>query len=257
MWNWSARLTVCAVLVATVACGNPFGRQYEYEEQVYLGVDGAASVVVDASVPALVALRKMPLDPAPRARVDRDLVRRLFSTAGCHEVRVGQPRVRQGRHFVQVRLTAPTVAALSECAPLAWSTYRFERVGSEIHYEQIVGAGANGDPGPVNWTGQELVAFKLHLPSRILFHNVRRLEDGGPGEPGRGNILTWEQRLSDRRAGQPLRLEVRMDSESILYRTLWLFAGAFVAAVGVLVLLIWITIRRARRRGRPVQPRVA
>jgi hypothetical protein len=39
-----------------------------------------------------------------------------------------------------------------------------------------------------------------------------------------------------------------MDSESILYRTLWLFAGAFAAAVLVLVTLIWLTMRRARRR---------
>ena len=37
-----------------------------------------------------------------------------------------------------------------------------------------------------------------------------------------------------------------MDSQSILYRTLWLFAGAFVAAVVVLMLLIWWTMRRAK-----------
>jgi hypothetical protein len=40
-----------------------------------------------------------------------------------------------------------------------------------------------------------------------------------------------------------------MDAESILYRTLWLFAGAFLAAVLVIVGLVWLTIRRARRRG--------
>ena len=36
-----------------------------------------------------------------------------------------------------------------------------------------------------------------------------------------------------------------MDKESILYRTLWLFALAFVAAVAVLGGLIWLTMRRA------------
>jgi hypothetical protein len=35
-----------------------------------------------------------------------------------------------------------------------------------------------------------------------------------------------------------------MDSQSILHRTLWLFAGAFVAAVTVLALLIWFTVRK-------------
>lgn len=241
------------VAVLLTACSNPFVRQYEYEEQLYLGVDGAASVVIDASVPALVALRNIPLDPEPRARVDRETVRKLFANAGCSDVRVGQPWVRHGRHFVQVRLVAASVEALHACAPLSWSTYQFSRSGGEIHFEQVVGAPAGGNVGGVNWTGAELVAFKLHLPSRILFHNVKRLEDGSTGAPTRGNILTWEQRLSDRLAGQPVRIEVRMDQESILYRTLWLFAGAFVAAVATLLLAIWFIIRRGRRRGSPTQ----
>jgi preprotein translocase subunit SecG len=35
-----------------------------------------------------------------------------------------------------------------------------------------------------------------------------------------------------------------MSSQSILHRTLWLFAGAFAAAVLVLVALIWWAMRR-------------
>jgi hypothetical protein len=35
-----------------------------------------------------------------------------------------------------------------------------------------------------------------------------------------------------------------MDSQSILHRTLWLFGGAFLAAVVVLALLIWFTVRK-------------
>ena len=38
-----------------------------------------------------------------------------------------------------------------------------------------------------------------------------------------------------------------MDATSILYTTIWLFVGAFAAAVLVLVLLIWMTVRRGRR----------
>jgi hypothetical protein len=113
-----------------------------------------------------------------------------------------------------------------------------------------VGDVKDGDPGRVNWDGREIVAFKLHLPSRVVYHNVKRLEDGETGAPERGNILTWEQRLSDRRANSPIEMEVRMDSASILYRTLWLFASAFAGAVVVLGSLIWITIRRAKRRRR-------
>ena len=60
--------------------------------------------------------------------------------------------------------------------------------------------------------------------------------------------MTWEQRLSDRLAGAPIAIEVRTETESILFRTVSLFAGAFVAAVIVLILLIWWTIRRGRQR---------
>ena len=39
-----------------------------------------------------------------------------------------------------------------------------------------------------------------------------------------------------------------MDSQSILHRTLWLFGGAFAAALAVLAFLIWFTMRKGRRR---------
>ena len=98
----------------------------------------------------------------------------------------------------------------------------------------------------MNWDGSELVAFKLHLPSRIRLHNVKKL-DGANGDAERGNILTWEQTLADRRAGKPIDMDVRMDSTSILYTTLWLFAGAFAAAVLVLVRSSGSRFRRGRK----------
>lgn len=244
---WERWLAAVAIVAAAAGCHtNPFGRQYEYEEQLYLAVDGSATTVIDASIPALVALRGLPIDPSPRVQVDRDQIRRLYSVAGCSDVRVGQPWIRRGRRFVQIRVSAADVRQFHACAPLAWSDYVFQNDGDLIHYRQTVGRAAGGDPGAAGWTGDELVAFKLHLPSRIVDHNVKRIEDGSNGTIERGNILTWEQRLSDRRAGTPVSIDVHMGAESILYRTLWLFAGAFAAAVAVLATIIWVTMRRAK-----------
>jgi hypothetical protein len=234
----------------TAACGVSFGREYEYEEQLYLSVDGSASVVIDASIPALVALRGLPLDPSPRARFDSLALRHLYEAQGCDVLRVGSPWMRHGRRFVQVRLAAADVDTLGRCGPLSWSTYRFTRDGDTIDFRQRVSGVAAGDPGQPNWTGGELVAFRMHLPSKITYHNVRRLSDNSPGEADRGNILTWEQRLGDRRADKPIDMHVQMEAQSIFYRTLWLFAGSFLAAVVVLVALIWWTVRKGRRQAR-------
>lgn len=248
-----AGLALLSVVLLTVSCAGPLGRQYEYEERLYLSVDGAATVILNASVPALVALRGLALDPDPSARLDRQTVRSVFEAEACQVTSVGQPWRRDGRRFVQVRIEAEDVRALSSCGALDWSVYGFELEGVDrelIRFRQAIGAPSGGDPGDVEWTGRELVGFKLHLPSRIEYHNVRRLEDGEAGEPERGNILTYEQRLSDRRAGTPIAIDVLMGSKSILYSTLLLFAGAFVAAVATLTVVIWLTVRRGRKQAR-------
>lgn len=242
-----ATMLICLAL-GGASCANPLARQYEYDEQTYLEIDGSATVVMSASVAALVALRGVTLDPDPQARISSDDVRAVFEGAGCEVERVSRPWRRNGRRYVQARLRVNDVRKAGACAALAWSAYGFDVTPGQIKYTQVVGAPYGAVPAGVNWDGSELVAFKLHLPSRVTYQNVRRLSDGEPGETERGNILTWEQRLSDRLAGAPVAMEVRTDAESILYRTVTLFAGAFAAAVVVLVLLIWWTIRRGRIR---------
>ena len=92
------------------------------------------------------------------------------------------------------------------------------------------------DPG---WTGNELVAFKMHIPSRVLFENAT-------SNVQRGNIVVWEQLLTDRLAGVPIDVEVQMESESILRHTLLLFGATIVAAAATFAAAIWWVIRRGR-----------
>lgn len=239
---------VAVVALVAASCANPLARQYEYDEQTYLETDGSATVVLSASVASLVALRGLPLDPSPDARLTSDDVRRVFEAAGCVVERAARPWRRAGRRFVQARIHVDDVRTASSCGVLAWSAYGFDAAPEQIRYTQTVSAPSGAAPAGVSWDGSELVAFKLHLPSRVTYQNVRRLEDGEPGSVERGNILTWEQRLTDRLAGVPVAMEVRTDSQSILYHTVTLFAGAFVAAVILLIVLIWFTIRRGRAR---------
>jgi hypothetical protein len=237
---------LCTALAAflSTSCGSGgFFRQYEYEEEMYLSLDGSATMYVNGSLAALNALRGTNFDTTS-SRIDRDAVRAYYTAPGVRVTSVTQSR-RSGRRFVHLRLLVDDVRTLGSTKPFSWSTYRFDRVGEQFVYRQTVAArssGSAGSAGGAGWNGRELVAFRLHLPSKIEFHNTKR-------DIGRGNILVWEQPLTDRLHGVPIELEARMQSQSILYRTLWLFGLTFVAVAFVFVVIIWWVLRR----GQPAQ----
>lgn len=229
-------LALVAALAASACGGGILKPEYEYEEELYLSLDGSAEVNVNTSIAALVALRGADLDADPRARVDRERLRALFSGPG---VAVSTPTFsrREGRRFVHVRVTVSDLRQLSRVAPLAWSTYRFDRKGDTFQYRQVVGAPA-ATAAAGRWTGSEIVAFRLHVPSEINWHNTpsHKVE--------RGNILVWTQPLADRLKGEPVDLEVHMQPATILYTTLTLFASTIVAAAAAFALVIWWVTRR-------------
>ncbi len=250
MSSFGRAILLSALIVAvagSVACkGGILGKQYEYEEDLYLSLDGTATLVVNSSFAALAALRGIDVDVDPAARPDLDKIRAAYQSPITQVTRISPPWHRAGRRFVQVRLTVLDVRQLSEVAPFSWSRYTLAAKNGHHVFEQQVGASAlkRGTLQKVGWNGSELVAFRVHLPSRILSHNARDLETDEPSETKRGNILAWEQHLADRLDGAPLDIQVEVDSQSILYRTLWLFGGAFLAAVTVLAGLIWFAIRK-------------
>ena len=223
------------------ACGGGgLVKYYEYEEDVYLSIDGSATIYLNASIPALVNLRGMDLDVRPTANVDRAKVRRLFTTGATRVTRVSRWR-RFGRQFVQVRMTVDDIRKLGSSPPFSWATYQLDRRDGLVVYRQRVGAPAGRPVGDVGWKGNELIAVRLHLPSRILYHNA------GAGNLKRGNILVWEQPLTERQAGTPLDIEARIEETSILYSTLLLFAASGALALLVLAAIIWWVIKKGRQ----------
>jgi hypothetical protein len=258
MLRWrrvAARALLFAIVGAcSTACGtgNLFGKRYEYEEDLTLDLDGAAVLTINASIPALVALRGLPLDLSSGV-VDREKLRAAYRSPTTEVLRVSRPWRRNGRRYVQIRVRTKDVRKLSEAPPFAWSRYELSATGEERIYRQTVGASAlrPGTLTNVGWDGSELVAFRLHLPSRILEHNSRDVETDETNTVQRGNIVAWEQHLADRLDGKPIQIVVRMGGQSILYRTLWLFASAFGAALLALAGLIWWAVRKgasAKRR---------
>jgi len=224
----------CAI--ASMACSGGLFKQYEYEEDVYLSLDGSATVYVNGSLAALNALRGARFDTSPTARFSGDQVRRFFSTPVTHVVSVNSSR-RDNRRFAHVRLDVADIRQLSAAAPFAWSQYHFALEDGLFAYRQTIGAAAGSEPPDVHWSGNEIVAFRLHLPSTIV--------DQPPGaRHERGNILVWEQPLSDRLEGRPLVLSARIETQSILARTLLLFGATACAALAALAVVVWWIARR-------------
>ena len=242
--------------------------QYEYEEETYLSLDGTATVYVNSSIPALNALRGSQFDTNPNATIDRAAITSFFerpvadggpeappaAAPGAAAPRLRVTRVtfshRNDRLYVHVRLSVDDVRQLEAAAPFAWSTYAFAQDGGLMVYRQRLGAAtphaqaATNQTG-ANWTGNELVAFRMHIPSKVAYHNA------GADNLRRGNILVWEQPLRDRLAGAPLEIEARMETQSILYRTLWLFLGTIGAVALMFAAVVWWVAKGgARTRAR-------
>jgi hypothetical protein len=230
-----------AAVLAISACGGAgLVKHYEYDEDIYLSTDGSATIYLNASLPALVSLRGMDLDVRPTANVDRAQVRRLFSSEATRVTRVSRWR-RFGRQFVQVRMAVDDIAKLGSAAPFSWATYAVKRRDDLVVYRQQLGAAAGKSVGDVGWKGSELIAVRVHLPSRVRYHNA------GAGNLKRGNILVWEQGLTDRQAGKPLEIEAHIEQTSILSSTLMLFAVSGLLALLVLAALIWWVVRKGKR----------
>src|SRR6266568_9358544 len=118
-------LCVLGALCVLSSCGGAgVFRQYEYEEDVYLSLDGSATVYVNCSIPALNALRGTSFDVSPAARVDRSAVRDVYATPDTHVLRISSTR-RSNRRFVHVRVDVDDIRHLDRAAPFAWSSYRF------------------------------------------------------------------------------------------------------------------------------------
>jgi hypothetical protein len=226
-------------MVIAGSCQRSIFRQYEYEEEIYLKLDGSATVMVNSSIAALIALRGLDASADPQARPDRDKIRAFYASPAVQVTRVSPPWRRYGRRFIQIRMEVPDIRKLAQSPPLAWSTYQFSAKSQEYHYLQVWGASAGKAVPNVNWDGSEIVAVRMHLPSKIEFHNTKKID--------RGNIVGWEQPLKDRLAGKPLEMEVRMQTESILYRTLTIFGLALVAALALMAgIVMWV-----KKKGAP------
>ena len=210
-------------------------RQDQYEEEIYLRLDGSADGRRERVDRGAGRVARADLSTDPGVTIDRDKIRAFYQSPATRVTRVSRPWRRSGRRFIQVRVAterhshARRAPRRSPGRPTAWTSAAGSTSIARRWARRPASRLAN-----VGWNGDELVAVRMHVPSKIPYHNApsREIE--------RGNILGWEQPLRDRLAGKPLDIEVRMETDSILARTLTIFglsAAAALALLGAVVLL--------------------
>jgi hypothetical protein len=239
MFRGALMLAMIVMTLTVAGCDRLRRETFEYEEDLSLSINGSAIVTVSASEAALVALRGIDLRANLHDRPNRGALLAFFTGPGI-VMRTPTFSRRHGRRFVHMTLEVDDVRLLSRLKPFAWSTYRFDRDGDTLVFRQTVGPPSGRPVSNPGWTGAERVAFRIHVPSRVLYENATT-------DVERGNIVAWMQPLSQRLAGMPINLEVRMESQSILRNTLLLFVGTIVAAGLTFLVVIWWVVRRGRR----------
>lgn len=247
--KWTA-FGICVALAAIgalVGLRGPMLHTYEYQEDLYLSLDGSATLYLSSSLPALVALHGLDLPTSPKAPLDRAKLRTAFAGPGVSVSSISAWR-RHGRRFVTIRIDATEVTKLAGVPPFSTSRFEFGRVGAGYRLREQLGPPSGKPVGDVGWNGSELVGFRWHVPSKIESHNTRKENFL------RGNILVWEQPLSKRQSAAPLLMVVEMQAESILHGTLWLFAISVGAALTVVALVLWWVVRKRPEKKTPPRP---
>ena len=180
-------------------------------------------VNVNASVPALVALRGADLPVDPQARLDRDDVRAFFAGPGAEVTRVSLSR-RDGRRFVHVSIDVADVRRLSTAAAVCL----VHAIGSTGGTTRSSSSRWSAPPPARTWAtwggrGDEVVGSACTCRARSRSTTRRAASSAATSW---GGSSRWPSALT----GAPLEMEFQMEPESILYSTLLLFGGTIVAA---------------------------
>jgi hypothetical protein len=98
-------------------------------------------------------------------------------------------------------------------------------------------------PPPAASERDGLLAVRFHVPSKVYSH--RNAFAGVE----RGNILSWREDVAAADAARPLTFGASLDERSILGSTVALFAAAIAAALALMGVALWLTVRRGRKAG--------
>jgi hypothetical protein len=230
MWS---RLAAAALLAAGVrGCV-----AYEYEHEFWLKVDGSGSVYVTGR-PELWRAFKGLQAGGDDADALRRAARALFERAGLRVRRVTVTH-RGGRAYLFVSADFEDVNALPGTPAFPDLQLSLQPQGERLRLEGRWSTPATPRGPPLDSFG--LMAVRFHLPSKVYGH------DNAAGGVERGNIVSWRQGMAQALAGNAVPFGATIDSRSILWSTVGLFAAAIATGLGMIAAALFLVFRRGRR----------
>jgi hypothetical protein len=217
---------LCLLLLAASGCAT-----YEYEEELFLEIDGSGEIRMSGSAAAVAALHE--LDEATPENA-----KSLFEGEGV-EILSTIATERERRRFVHVEARFSDWADLCRVPAFRGRGCRLAKEEEGLALE--LSFPTPRSPAPEGLDPQALLALRVHFPSTIRHHN-------SPGDIERGNILSWKRTLREHFAGRPLDLEVRFDRRTVLAAALWVMALALGFVLASIATALWVMVRKGRRQ---------
>jgi len=219
------RPLLSVVLLGLLGCTS-----YEYEEEIFLNVDGSGRVRVSGSRAFLESVDS--LYRGELESIETSLSQQGFEVDSVRETR------RDARAFIHVQ------GGFSE-----WN----QLCSSPLFASRDCGLARDDDGLTVNMTIRESggvptsvapdapVAVRFHFPSAVRFHNSKTGIE-------RGNIIRWQRSAEQHFGGSELYIEARFEQRSILRTTAVILGTAFgLVVVTVVVALSWIYLKGRRQ----------
>ena len=213
---------------------------YEYEHEFWLKVDGSGSVYVTGRPELWRAFKGLEAQ-GDDADALRQAARDLFERSGLR-VRKVTITHRGGRAYLFLSANFADINALAGTPAFPDLQIALRPQDGHLRMEGRWSRPPARPGPPADAFG--VMAVRFHLPSKVYGH------DNAAGGVERGNIVGWKQEVARALAGDALAFGATIDSRSILWSTVGLFAAAIVTGVGIIAVALFVVFRRGRRAER-------
>lgn len=227
---------ILLTLLVSWALALPACTSYEYEEEVFLEVDGSGRLRMSGSSEILEVLHA---DSNRGNGGSTSSMTSRFEGPGFELDSVRETE-RDGRSFVHVQGRFTNWNELCALPAFADRECRLDVTDDDELELYLTLPSPEGDIPEGVPPGASL-ALRFHFPSAVNYHNAH-------GDMERGNIIVWERTVSEHFNATALVVEARFERRSVLATTVIILGTAVSVVLFSVALALLLIVRKGRRQ---------